>query len=696
VSQNEKVEKALTARSLITGLFLCIVLSIIVQCVTFLAVNPSTPGYDESWRLLDYEPKGAAHIHGAFCVLALILSITAIMRIIPEKYRFNKAELAFLITSIMTVPILADRDGYSMLLTAFSWDISIGANYVEHTLKNISPNFLVNDEELLRQQFYGGVPVPWNAWIVPLTFQMLLWICLRLFFFFGISLIQHVYIDQEALAFPMETNVTKTLIDFSSGEKKIGPLSSKESKRIVLISLIIGVLWFLLLKPKYWYPSVTLLEDNPLIIDLTPTGLLPAPLKLNFNFADWGWLILMPIDVLVTMPIAWIIFYVIIPPIMISTGNLTEIPPGTSGRTAVIRIASMRENTLWKGGYGPLQFGLILGLALVPLIRNRRSIIRSIKSVSTGGPYETPLSPKVLWLGWAITGLATVGLFSMFEIPVWYSFVLVFFLSCWYMGLGRAFAKASAYMMNMDGHGVGWCGQWWTAQLNHTVGLVGDTPAAFNSQWIVQQLALPMVGNNGGLEPTNPAIWHLSGFKLGQLTKADRKQMSVAILIGSLIPVLIAVPLGLWLSYTFGWYAPGSGLGRLCWPSRATISTFFSNMRGRPSGPWLRTPDLGSNIVTIVGFVIVAVMEYLRRFGGAFLYMSPVGVAFAFFSSEGSYIMGAIIISIVRLIVFRVGGTKLYDEKILPIGVGLILGQAVSWIIKTILILLQSAGFVWW
>ncbi len=350
--------------------------------------------------------------------------------------------------------------------------------------------------------------------------------------------------------------------------------------------------------------------------------------------------------------------------------------------------------TAFRDGYAPLFIGVMAGLAIVPIILQRRNTIASLKAAISGGYSGSFLSPRILWAGWAVTGLGVVALFTAAGVPIYYSFVLLTGICIWYLAMARTTALSGLWPA-VTGPGNSIQPQYSGVNAHaYSMRLSGLAPnlsaEVYNTAFIGAVFFDPA---NAGLMPTNPIVWNIGMFKLAQLTSADRKKMTVAMIVNSVLPILIVMPLGVYLLYTQGgWQIRSVGNTSRTMNEAWSITHQGTALVGNIDAPYEFTW-----VLIAVGFAIVVFLAFARtRLGGPILFISPFGIALGLLGDAIIYFGSAIIVSIVRLIVARIGGPRMYEEKVLPIAIGLLAFTGVQWILNTVCLVLRGMGYVWW
>jgi len=175
---------------------------------------------------------------------------------------------------------------------------------------------------------------------------------------------------------------------------------------------------------------------------------------------------------------------------------------------------------------------------------------------------------------------------------------------------------------------------------------------------------------------SNPLAFELNSFSIGRSVNANRRDLLIASILGFVLAVVIILPYSLWLRYTLG-ITGVSGLGA---PDARGIN-FAYNVGELGSNAWFvnSDPNAGTYAVFLFGIIFTIAISTLRaRYGGIFSYISPVGILMAGAQGLGFW-LPCIVALVIKMIAIRVGGLRIYNEKIIPLGIGLIMGEAFLW-----------------
>jgi len=167
----------------------------------------------------------------------------------------------------------------------------------------------------------------------------------------------------------------------------------------------------------------------------------------------------------------------------------------------------------------------------------------------------------------------------------------------------------------------------------------------------------------------------LNSFSIGKSVGANRKDILFASIIGLVLTVIITLPYSLWLRYTFG---VSANFAKMPYNFHIRLGQQVGVLS---SNGWFvnSLPNAGTYAVFFVGILFTIAISVLRaRYGGIFGYISPLGILLAGGIGLGLW-LPCLVALVVKMIAMRVGGLKLYNEKIVPLGIGLIMGEAILW-----------------
>jgi hypothetical protein len=527
----------------------------------------------------------------------------------------------------------------------------------------------------------GLYPVPWGEWSLPITYFMMLSISLNISLLFASRILARVWMDAEDLPYPME-EMTTQMFSWTSGD---GQRSSTLLKKSWFwIGVLVGFLGaFIETIGVYWPPGVPWMPPHIWELGIMSQGILPFMGMATFYPWAIGLGLIVPLNVSVSVPLFWVIFYVILWIPLASIGVLGDPTVTKADETAWMnwnQLGSAAANKIWSRGYEPLFMGLGYAIAIIPLIIHWRTLMASLKSKED----------RIHWIGWLGAGLVFVALQLVANIPIHFALAIVLFMGLQYTLLAR--------------------------MLGETGGMVGIIRRGIFIQgaFEVQNGALLSLGTTGNPSATYPATlisnyymsgaefdlaggyyYHslypsLSGLKVERLTKAIKKNTLIAQLIAIPIGIIIA---GLWWIFAI-FYRSGS------WIPTGWISFAQNLVAGTgPRDGWLGPMNTNTIMIYIVGFAIGAALYLSRlRFGGILTYISP-GAAFLVCLSGPHLWLPFLVATIIKIVVSKIGGTTMTQQKLYPLGAGLVVGFGLSWVSASIITLLKDAallGLKWW
>jgi hypothetical protein len=560
---------------------------------------------------------------------------------------------------------------------------------------------------------YGGVAVPWSAWTTPIMFQLSLWISFYTFLVMGTALLQEQYVDTESLPFPM-ANATKDILDLvdASDSEKVKTTKGTNYKTLIMLGFVFYLVWYLLVPNEQTfssfdnpsnvlYPPLMDVISAPLWVDFTPQGLLDGSLVINLD-PLWGFfpiLLILPMSVVITTPIAEIIMYFILPPILISAGEFPRWNLATlfSNKAIMLHgwvisgnsLGSPTANLLNFGGYGNFIAGIVLAMAFVPLFYQRKGIINSLKK-AISGEGGSWISQRMLWAIWGLTALISIALFTMVGWPIYWTIIWMFLLGGLAMGWARISAATGVLMGIPINFFANAFGSLVRQEVSYALGLWAPGKANYN----VQVLSSFMSGaDHCGWTETYPMMWNMDGYQLGRLANANRKNSLVAMLVGLWIPLVIGMIVSIWANYNFGWdkaqsWATGRPFHEAYGLTEVGKSTYYTGPPG--------VPKAGDYVSILIGFIVAFAIIFMRtRFGGFMTYLTPAGIIAAYMWGYQIW-LPCIIVAIIRFAVTRTGGTKMYNEKVYPLALGMLTAAGLRFFIMVISWTALGLGYVWW
>jgi len=615
----------------------------------------------------------------------LIFVPTFLAAILPKKLRLKPAELAFILSMVSSSIFLGwvgPRNYPSTPLVA-AYQGLVHKSYGSAVNQYLSDLWIPKDTTIMDPIFKGaGVPVLWAEWAIHIFFWIAVTLSFQYFYMFGAALVRHQYIDVESLNFPVASTAAY-LINQVESEDENGTAKLFKNK-FLWIGVLITVICHINNLFDYLYPSFGEEYSVPLPFfsyDFTAAGITPNMFLALYWQPFWiGFALILPRAVNFSYVVWNVIVYMILASILVSMGQLSPFP---DARRACADVNSGTA-TFPLFGY-MLNYGLLIAICVWPIWQNRDLWSNSIRKAIRGekDPNE-PLSYRQMWLGWGITGLISTGLLALLNIPIQFALLGVAWLGLYSWIHARMQAEVPmSYQLGMN-----FISNQWTRfpdlNLMIATGNVTPSPAVYNLYPFIRTF----IGPGNMYRSFSSMQWCLDTYKVGNLTKARNKDIFLGQFLGITFWGILIWPVWLYLAYTIGWRTSGPNNG--LWGQLRTLT-------GTPpsAGPVWANMNINSLIVFVAGFIVGAAILALRaRFGGFLTMLSPAGMALAAVSNR--WLLACILALIINYVVVKVGGARLYVEKVRPIAFGMLIGYAILYIPGTLNLIMTGGLGYWW
>jgi len=609
----------------------------------------------------------------------LLLIVEAILtRAINSAYQFTPQEWAVFfsiaMSGLMMTPAWETGDmWHSATNIAFLRGfVRVYATNLEtwHTLEAPVPDlWIVKDSSAVNAYLYGG-PIMLDLYLPTILFYIVNWISLYLAFHFLAIVFRKPWIDVERLPFPWQRPLYEALKSAKGLEDRPSLFNLNKNRWFwlgfllgaVSASLDVIAIWFGIYIPTMYEFQKYEINLAPYLGEIFPSNLW------QLGWESWAVAatILMPIDVLNTA----IIFWVLLEGVCVWINFVTGSTPAGDYWTNGVETGVIRHRLLFvgrpPGAFGPI----FIALPLILIWRARKQIIHSIKAAVSGAPREEgePHSWRTIWIGFILCFIAWYISMLASGAP-WHIVWTFIMLTLFFIFSARWCAETGGVLFpthNLDQH-YNIFYDTLPLQATGTLGLntasVATTLYAGNwYHWWVP--LIPM-------EPT------LVGFKFAQETKTDNRDISLAIIFSTIIGIVIAIPLGIWMFHNWGasiLYERMLELGGIAttyegWPP---LVPFLNSNQS-----WLdfyTIPDLP--VWWITGFIIIVLMEILRtRF--TWFFLNPIGIVVGSGAMCEWFYDGNLVLAwIIKQLSFKVLGGRGYERIIVPIACGLMIGYA--------------------
>jgi len=324
--------------------------------------------------------------------------------------------------------------------------------------------------------------------------------------------------------------------------------------------------------------------------------------------------------------------------------------------------------------FGSLVTGVFLGVFVMTVFLERRHIVRTLRMAFGGLKDEAyaakeAMSYRTAWIITIVSYVLMMVLFMSAGMSLWVSFVVTL------TGVVT----------------------WFTAsQLWGRIGFSNEPGYDFGPGFVKilvwpTQYRLPVTSTDGILAPTityelashTPSVpWTgtlyttLGTYKMSNLMGVNPKPMIKIAFVTLMVAMFVGVTMNILIP---GIYGLGTSALLTSYDLMGRYGTFWDKPSPHPMtdiAPWIT-----------VGFVFMVVVKLLQA---RFLWVpDPVMaiVAWDWVGSLHGVWAAALVIAILKWLVLRIGGSKLYSEKVVPLVGGFILGDALNALIAGILAL---------
>lgn len=663
--EKEEVKRVLTTR------FLILLISLtILWAVVGTAIAVSITAFAVSFSF------GSAFNFGVAIGPLILLSLISLLRGPLRTLRVDGRQLAVLYACIATASLVSSTHfpvifyGSQMLIRLEAWwRVRLDPHY---------PLFWLPSLEFLDPIKFGGVAVPWGVWAAPIVFWfLLLFVAQYLFVSSIVFLIRRRWIDEERLVFPVGT-IAATMI---KGSLTKTPPEEKASTRVMYISMALGFIvnmpW--ILKVVFpWLPSLYGWDKPPWwpwqpgTLDLAygvPIGrMLAGCFAFNFNPLALAIGYLAPLDMLWTILVAWLIFFVIWPQIGFAMGYypaaLPEYPSGW--RLAIF------------GGKPPIRLwaftdaGFLIGYVIFLFILFGRKYIAELARSIRKGPTPEEVGREPIPYRWAF--MVFIGSMVMLAAMIvgsgaeaWSATLVIILTLLWCIGWSRI--RGEYGMMPVTHH----LAPGYLFNFKPYFGIV-TWPAITRDFVVTAQMSNTLLGGLPAYSFTNQALAFniFDSYKVASVTGARNRDIFIANTIGFLLAGLVSTIVFLWISYTYGFFKLPIYVKQkadLGWPMRTPLSPVWVAARIDPP----IYPEL------LAGVLLAAVLLFLRM---RFIWWPINPIGFVVGAGQTAVAHGAAGVALValplKLLTIKVGGARLYERYGAPIASGVACGTALA------------------
>ena len=592
-------------------------------------------------------------------VLPLILIMATSVCSKSIRLKIRREHYTFLYAVAMSVAVFGKYDSWPV----GDWfPMIIADRLVNPTYAVYWPWFIAPRAEVLEAASLGGVAVPWVDWIPTIVWWWIYMFSYVLFFMSLGSIFRRHIIDIERLPFPQSLPAISLIEGVTTPGKRLS--------RFFAVGVALGVIaqlpiFLAVLFP--WFPDIYGWRTNTCGMGSSwiTAGSALAPIigfaMYNKNPLYVAMFYMAPLKTLFSGWLCYLIF-VILMQIAYTMGYYTGIE-GLDGCGRVwCGTISYRVGAPFKWDVFT-SAGVSTGIALMYLILNYRYIAETFKAAMrrVGSKLDAgePISYRnayiilavsialqiAIWIGCEVSAVAALTIIAS-------SFILVFITTYVYARIGYVAPAGSWFYYGPIKMAAGW-----------------PPPSPLNTGWV---MAIGFGGYplcESGKQIAMPFLTSLHSYKVASMTGVSNRSIFKVVLLANAIGILTAMLGMIWAMYTFGARNLPSFIdywGSSYFDSRVNPDSIAR----RPAyEPWI--PNM------IAGIIFACILSFLNA---RFLWfpIDPFGFLLA---TDGHALIEGIwdvllAAWILKLLTLRIGGAKLYEDMVIPVATGFIVGTA--------------------
>jgi hypothetical protein len=536
----------------------------------------------------------------------------------------------------------------------------------------------ISDPTIVENAMYGG-PVNWAAYMPALIWQIvhfLLWMILGWTWAF---FLRKPLIEVEKLPFSgMQVSIMTTDYFYSkspAGKPKVFDLKLPLSK-LFWIGVVLGFIFNSTGMVRFLLPIVPPTWAFVWWVDLTPitrTFLPGAYMVSNFRVTDVFLAFLVPIDAAASI----IIFHFIFSVLYHSIGVWTGILPYYVGVETISRNYYGWEVGPFKYQY-ICSFGCFAGVAIWLVYANRKhfaNIFKAAFGAKDVPQYESGVSYRIIVIGALASFIGLLIQLTVDGMPFFVSLVYIL----WYIATLYLFIRFMAEYWEPLGR-QGWVFAWPTYDAGALLGYWPAVPpggeAVFRTAFLMRATYTRGLAYDG--DQTFPI------YKFADHFNVSARDILKVLVITTVITAIISYPFALWWHHVYG-------LSRIehfpyyKWDQAIIYSMTIS---GAPQwGFATGVPFAERAGLTLFGTILTIAMFALRsRF--AWFFLNPTFLWMT--TLQEWFWLATFVALIIKIIVLRIGGAKMYTEYGVPLSVGVLTGFGIAYLAFEFLILFTT------
>ncbi|RLE93222.1 MAG: hypothetical protein DRN04_07810 [Thermoprotei archaeon] len=541
----------------------------------------------------------------------------------------------------------------------------LGARLLQPKMYNeLLPELWAPPADVLRPALAGGVAVPWGDWAISIAYWYFFVIVCALMMFSIAGIFRERWNKIEKLSYPHAV-IFERVVDFALGrEEKVSWLFHLG----IAIGFLVYLPWILYqLLP--WFPNIYGWNQPPFrygIPSLFDLVVFSPVVKQNyagvFTFqtspVEVALYYIVPLDVLFTAWISWLVFLVILPQIAYTMGYYSGIPA----------LADSYARCDLIGRQDPLKLhalagvGMFLGVFLWPLLLNWKWYVDTLKKAFKGNPVEEIREGKIgysfSYTLLAVTFLAAVGLMAVAGAAVYAAAWLFIAVIIHSVVMARQYAEA----------GVAFSGGWWgtlQALTYHVLYPGKRLEEVDRSYFEVQLMAHSLICASASSITYGPLYYSLLAYKIGEEKGLSPTQVFKGLVSALILTNIVAGPLVVFTWYAVGYSKIPVSVDGWWWPDRWTNPSLIAPYPADP--PWIPHALVG---LAISGIVFFLRMRYY------WFPLNGIGLVFGTIGGVEGHAFPAFIAWLLKYITVKLGGAKVYEKYGVSLASGVFLGYA--------------------
>jgi hypothetical protein len=632
---------------------------------------------------MSFPVAGLWGLESFFMLLALLFVLT---KVVPS---FSLSTLAWI---FIVTPIVVQIAGYGGTYYMF-------AGYSHTRCENeltrgwALPSFWMPSANAVRNMFVPSSMAPYmNEWIPVIFFWIIYPMGMWIMFISLMLVFRNLWVNVEAMPFPS----AQTFILGQFASKNVGWIENKRlgpQAKIALIGVLIALLYYIPIniiaanpaapdiygyfKSPYFIPWQIGLFSSQEAFPILRAIITPLWIPLDPYGGGYTLLFLAPLDTLFSGGFIWFILYLVGGQVAYYLGYYSG---GTEANMWAKADMVTRGDPIKGSAIG---FGMIIAIFLSYIILNRRYLLSTIKN-AIGSSHSTETGMEVVkehrlgWIGFLVGLIWVFVIWGVSGISVGTGLIMCIPLFIWTVVSARCFSLTSTYIGSAD---MALAPPFFYPFWGTAIDPATQTPE--------QMLALSLINWNytswgGGGYNIGASNNGILGFKIADMAGIASTKAYIVMIVAVVVACAITSPLMFTIFHTFGWNSLpiGKEWDFMSWGDA-------TNYANRPVyGTW--EPHAA------FGFILVLVTSFLRtRY--AWFPLEPIGLYMGTFGVSAGWLALGIkmgITWIIKYLVIKIGGRRLYTDYAVPLAVGLTAGFVTSNLISGILGLLRTLALI--